>query len=68
MRGQVPRPFQVAWQLPKRPRGAKSGPWHYRLTVYNLDNDEVQQNRVARESSVDFGNAVAGDFVFVFQR
>jgi len=68
VRGQVPRPFQVAWQLPKRPRGARSGPWHYRLTVYNLDNDEVQQSRVARESSVDFGNAVANDFVFVFQR
>lgn len=68
LRAQAPRPFQAAWQLPKRPRGAKSGPWHYRLTVYNLDKDEVQQSRVARESSVDFGNAVADDFVFVFQR
>jgi hypothetical protein len=68
LRAQTPRPFQVAWGLPKRPRGAQSGPWHYRLTVYNLDADEVQQSRVARESSVDFGNAVANDFVFVFQR
>lgn len=68
LRAQVPRPFQVAWELPKRPRGAKGGPWHYRLSVYNLDTDEVHQSRVARESSVDFGNAVANDFVFVFQR
>jgi hypothetical protein len=68
LRAQTPRPFQVAWELPKRPRGAQSGPWHYRLTVYDLDADEVQQNRVARQSSVDFGNAVTSDFVFVFQR
>ncbi len=68
VRAQQPRPLQVAWQLPKRPRGSKSGPWHYRLTVYNLNNDEVQQCRVARESSVDFGNAATADYVFVFQR
>jgi len=68
VRAQAPKPFQVAWQLPKRPRGATSGPWHYRLTIYNLDTDEVQQNRVARESSVDFGNTVTHDAIFVFQR
>jgi len=68
LRAQIPRPLQVAWQLPKRPRGAKGGPWHYRLSVYNLDTDELEQSRVARESSVDFGNAVIDDFVFVFQR
>jgi len=68
LRAQTPKPFQVAWQLPKRPRGAQSGPWHYRLTIYDLDADEVQQSRVARESSVDFGNSVTSDLVFVFQR
>ena len=68
LRAQAPRPFQVAWQLPKRPRGAKGGPWHYRLTIHNLDTGEVRQGRVARESSVDFGNSATDDFVFVFQR
>lgn len=68
LRAQAPRPFQVAWQLPKRPRGAKGGPWHYRLTVYNLDTGEEKGGRVARDSSVDFGNDATNDFVFVFQR
>jgi hypothetical protein len=68
LRGQAPRPFQVAWQLPKRPRGAKGAPWHYRATIYNLDTGEEQTSRVARESSVDFGNAATADYVFVFQR
>jgi len=68
LRGQAPRPFQVAWELPKRPRGAKGKPWHFRLTVHNLDTGEVKESRVARESSVDFGNEATNDFVFVFQR
>lgn len=68
LRAQEPRPFQTAWQLPKRPRGAKGGPWHYRLTVHNLDTGEMKQNRVARESSEDFGNEATADYIFVFQR
>jgi hypothetical protein len=68
LRAQTPRPFQAAWQLPKRPRGASGGAWHYRLTVRNLDTGEMRQNRVARESSVDFGNQATADYVFIFER